>query len=178
MDLEIREIRPDEVEAVCAFWKAVGDPQVDAMSPQKLRTLVLKYSGLSLCAWDAAGALVASVMVTPVAGGYRMRLVADKGKVNAADRQIILNKATMKLASRGVQRCQISVNHSAEADDLLPQLRWHIDEDFSPAATRFAATPGELLDDSPLATEASLPPAVEEHDAEAVHAETPELVRA
>jgi len=168
MELEIREIRPDEVQEVSAFWASVGEPDADSMTPQKVREHIRNHAGLSLCAWNASGAMVAIVLVTPVAGGHRMRLVADPASVDASARQRVLNKATMKIAALGVQRCQISLGQNNEAaDDLLPSLRWTIDEDFTPAAARPAVTPGELLDDSPVATEAALSPVTDDVEVQA-----------
>lgn len=172
MELEIREIRPDEVQEVSAFWASVGEPDADSMTPQKVREHIRKHAGLSLCAWNSSGTMVAVVLVTPVSGGHRMRLVADPTGVDASARQSVLNKATMKLAAIGVQRCQISLGQSNEpADDLLPALRWTIDEDFTPAAARSAVSPGALLDDSPVATEAALSPVADDVEVQATHDE-------
>jgi len=119
--VEIRELVPDDYEAVIALWReseGVTIRDVDQRAP--LTAYLIQHRGLSFVAVDA-GAIVGSTLCgTDGRRGYLQHVAVAKSHRRLGIASALVDRSVRALAERGIDKCHLMVL----ADNVAAQAFW------------------------------------------------------
>ena len=119
--IEIRELVPNDYEAVIALWRASdGVTMRDADQREPLSAYLIQHHGLSFVAVDD-GAIVGSTLCgTDGRRGYLQHVAVAKSHRRRGIATALVQRSIDALADRGIDKCHLMVL----ADNVDAQAFW------------------------------------------------------
>ena len=119
--IEIRELVPDDYDAVIALWRASdGVTMRDADQREPLSAYLSQHHGLSFVAVDG-GAIVGSTLCgTDGRRGYLQHVAVAKSHRRRGIATALVQRSIDALADRGIDKCHLMVL----ADNVDAQAFW------------------------------------------------------
>jgi ribosomal protein S18 acetylase RimI-like enzyme len=124
--LEIRELLPDDYDAVIALWRAsdgVTIRDVDQRAP--LSAYLVQHRGLSFVAVDG-GVIVGSTLCgTDGRRGYLQHVAVAKSHRRRGIASALVDRSVCALAERGIDKCHLMVlADNADARAFWTRIGW------------------------------------------------------
>ena len=137
MSVFITEMQPTDFKEVVQFFaehEAGERCPFDHLDLAVLQRLTQRNATLNLVA-RSTSKLVGVFLCDHVAGSRVQHVIADQANETDDIRKLLLNNALRKLAARGVFKCRISMDTSAEkAGALWDELAWPTGDEFDSEA--------------------------------------------
>jgi len=124
--IEIRELVPDDYDAVIALWRASdGVTLRDADQREPLSAYLVQHRGLSFAAFDN-GIIVGSTLCgTDGRRGYLQHVAVAKSHRRRGIARALVERSINALAERGIDKCHLMVlSDNVEAQAFWTRIGW------------------------------------------------------
>jgi len=140
MAIQVHELSPDDFEALLKFSQSVPQPPQPPISAQALSEALHRYPGLSLVATQERQIVGAVLAGTGSARSHTLLLgsAADPAEI----RRLLIDKAMMKLASRGSRTCHLGADEQP-LEPFWDLVRWRDWPQLGPTARPADGPPSE-----------------------------------
>ena len=119
--IEIRELVPDDYDAVVALWRASdGVTMREADQREPLSAYLRQHSGLSFIAVDKGAVIGSTLCGTDGRRGYLQHVAVAKSHRRRGIASALVERSVNALAERGIDKCHLMVL----ADNVDAQAFW------------------------------------------------------
>lgn len=126
MPIQVHELTPDDFDALLKFAQSLPRPPQPPLSAQVLNDILCRFPGRSLVATSDKNVVGAILMGASARWGYLLLAPQDDSEL----RRLLIDKAVMKLASRGGRTCHLS-SGAQPLDPFWDSARWDNGPDLS-----------------------------------------------